>query len=183
MFFSHAGMYGNQMEGYRGIARQYGLRLAAYEGGPDLDYTTGWDTAKMDAKRNPRMKQLLIQYWTDWFEGGNDGQFNLYAGGYSSDYTDVYAWAENIHDSSHVVQAVNQIMTTPNPALKTEWNIPQDTIDARKVYGWAECGDIYPCSYGKVNGSDIHGKYVQSCRANGCLASQFQCECQIYYFS
>jgi len=158
MFLFHTGTDGNvaQMEGFRGICRQYGLRLNAYEGGPDFDYTTGWDTAKMNAKRSPRMKQLCIDYWTDWYEGGSDGQFNLFEGGYSSQYQGLYSWCENIHDSSQVRQAVDYIMKNPNPPLKTEWTIP-DTIDCRKIYGWQYCGDMIQCSYGEPVGEPFTG--------------------------
>jgi hypothetical protein len=154
------GPNGNMMEGFRGIARQYGVRLSTYEGGPDMNYTTGWDTAKMDAKRSPRMKQICVNYWNDWYANGNDGMFNLSDGGFSAEYKELYSWAESIHDNSQIRQAVTQIMSNPAPPVTVGWPIPGN-VDARKIYGWSYCGDMYPCHWGQnppFGGTPYQGK-------------------------
>ncbi|MDX2191090.1 MAG: hypothetical protein SFY32_14610, partial [Bacteroidota bacterium] len=158
MFLCHNcnGPDGNQIEGFAGKAKEFGLKFIAYEGGPDLDYTTGWTSQKRDAKRNAQMKTICLDYWNKWYAYGDDGQFNLFAGGFSDQYTGLYAWAENINDNSPTRQAVNQIMTSPNPTLTAGWTIP-GLVDARKVYGWADCGDMYQCCYGSRCSADFPG--------------------------
>jgi hypothetical protein len=52
-------------------AQYYKLKNVAYEGGPHL---TGSESlnAKLAANRDPRMKNLIVQLYNDWFSAGGD---------------------------------------------------------------------------------------------------------------
>ncbi|MDX2195500.1 MAG: hypothetical protein NW207_03695, partial [Cytophagales bacterium] len=148
MFLCHncSAPEGNQMEGWLGKAREYGLKYLSYEGGPDPE---SWapSQAKRDAKRDNRFKDLYIKYFNHWYAQGDDGLFNIFNAGYSQNYSSLYAWAETLNDNSPMRQAVNQVATTPNPTLTAGHTIP-GIVDARKVYGWSECGEMYQCCFG-----------------------------------
>jgi hypothetical protein len=52
-------------------AQYYKLKNMAYEGGPGLAGSESLD-AKLAANRDPRMKNLIIKLYNDWFSAGGD---------------------------------------------------------------------------------------------------------------
>jgi hypothetical protein len=52
-------------------AQHYKLKNMAYEGGPGLAGSESLD-AKLAANRDPRMKNLIVQLYNDWFSAGGD---------------------------------------------------------------------------------------------------------------
>jgi hypothetical protein len=52
-------------------AQYYKLKNVAYEGGPGLAGGESLD-AKLAANRDPRMKNLIVQLYNDWFSAGGD---------------------------------------------------------------------------------------------------------------
>ncbi len=72
---------------YAHLATYYGLQSLAYEGGPDT-YGPNNIAAKKAASLDPRMKDLVVQYLTDWYARGG-GLFNWFVAGptnYDSQY-------------------------------------------------------------------------------------------------
>ena len=75
------------LDEYAHLATYYGLRSLAYEGGPDT-YGPNNIAAKKAASLDPRMKDLVVQYLTDWYARGG-GLFNWFVAGptnYDSQY-------------------------------------------------------------------------------------------------
>lgn len=109
---------GNKLEGWLGQAGQYGLKLYCYEGGPDMDYTTGSGGIKDLAMRDPRMKDLCVNYWTKWYARyGYDAIFCFFLGAFNSG--GLYTLGENMDTLSTRQAAMNQIMTSPAPSFDT----------------------------------------------------------------
>lgn len=114
---------GNQLEGMIAKAKRYNLKIFAYEGAPDMDYTTGFggpDSPKSKALKDPRMKDMAIKFWKNWFSWcGPDALFNYYSGGISKDFTWIYAMVEDITNSTNAptFAGVKQVLSEPAPLL------------------------------------------------------------------
>ena len=128
------GIYmGNKLEGWLGRAGQYGLKLLAYEGGPDMDYTTGSGGLKNLAMQDPRMKDLSLDYWNSWYSRyGYGALFNQFLANFN--YSGLYTLGEDINVTSTRQEAINQIITSPSPQFDATFRhtIP-GIIDARKT--------------------------------------------------
>jgi len=128
---------GNKLEGWLGKAGQYGLKLIAYEGGPDMDYTSGGGGNKALAMADPRMKDLCLDYWTTWYARyGYNSLFNHFLAQFGN--TGLYTIAETMGVASTRDEALLQIATNPAPIIGIDGyrhTIP-GIIDARKISGY-----------------------------------------------
>ncbi|MDX2190346.1 MAG: hypothetical protein SFY32_10810, partial [Bacteroidota bacterium] len=124
---------GNKLEGWLGRGGQYGLKLMAYEGGPDMDYTSGSGGVKAQAMADPRMKDLCLDYWNSWYSRyGYSALFNQFLATFNS--SGLYTLGEDMNVTSTRQQAINQIVTSPSPQFDAKFRhtIP-GIIDARKT--------------------------------------------------
>ncbi|EFC41198.1 hypothetical protein NAEGRDRAFT_80795 [Naegleria gruberi] len=87
--------YGN----YICMAKFYGLKHMAYEGGPDTFGPYNIQSKRL-ASFEPRMKQITIDFLRNWFSYGFDAfvWYTVSYGGYDSQYG-TWGWAEYISDS------------------------------------------------------------------------------------
>ncbi|MDX2194832.1 MAG: hypothetical protein NW207_00310, partial [Cytophagales bacterium] len=124
---------GNKLEGWLGRAGQYGLKLLSYEGGPDMDYTSGSGGNKNLAMQDPRMRDLCLDYWNSWYSRyGYSALFNQFLATFNQ--SGLYTLGESMDVTSTRQQAINQITTNPSPPFDAQFRhtVP-GIIDARKV--------------------------------------------------
>jgi hypothetical protein len=107
---------------YRALASYYGLKLLAYEGGPNLTGDTDL-SVKIEANRDPRITALMVHDLADnWYAAGGDLCMLWLSGAYSKyGTTSIY---EDITKPSAKSQAIEQILSSPRPALNAGAALP-----------------------------------------------------------
>ena len=125
----------NTLEQYKASATYYNLHLVCYEGGPDT-FGPNNIQAKLDASRDPQMKQLCMDYLNKWYAYGAGELFNWFTAG-SGDWTSQYGtWSLTEHfENSHKLQAIDAILAQTPSAITAGQTVPGN-IDARKVAGY-----------------------------------------------
>ena len=63
------------MKSYHALAKQYGLKSFAYEGGLDLQQFTSNQDIKVASQYEPRCGQSIEDYLNHWYDGGGDAMF------------------------------------------------------------------------------------------------------------
>jgi len=117
------------------IATYYGLKLMAYEGGPD---TFGGNNiaAKKNATLHPHMKNIVQRYLKAWYSHGGD-QFNWYSLGAWSFETQygTYSITNDLHDLTQPKElGFNAVRRSPLPAIAVGALLPGE-LDARSNLG------------------------------------------------
>ncbi len=117
------------------VATYYGLKLAAYEGGPDT-FGPNNIAAKKAATLDLRMKDLVKKYLNIWYSKGGD-QFNWFTIGAGSFDTQYGTW--NItHDLNNLNEpkelAFAEVITSGLPAVTVGSVLPGE-VDARGYLG------------------------------------------------
>jgi len=128
----------NNMLLYTVWAQHYKLKNVAYEGGPHLTGSESLD-AKLAANRDPRMKNLIVQLFNDWFSAGGD----LFAyTGLSSRWGQFGSWGLNddiTQQTGPKWEAVSQTHASPWPQVNVGKALPatlfpQDVNVSNKVF-------------------------------------------------
>jgi gliding motility-associated-like protein len=156
---------GNKLEGWFGEAGQYGLKMYAYEGGPDMDYTTGSGGVKNIAMQDPRMRELCLTYWRKWYARyGSDALFCFFLANFNE--SGLYTLSENISITSTRQDAMNEIMSNPSPDFDISVrNIIPGIVDARKVSAyWSRWNQSPALQYLRPGGSN---KWTIAAEKNG----------------
>lgn len=176
---------GNKLEGWLGEAGQYGLKLYAYEGGPDMDYTSGGaddHPDKLAAMKDPRMTALVEKYFTKWYSWyGHDALF-CYFGGWFNE-SGLYTLGEDLLGWSTRQEAIDRIVNNPTPSWDTTYRqvIPGD-FEFRKVSsywsGW-DRDTVMRYLRGELASPDWHPgrKWTFAAQKNGTYALAIRHNC------
>jgi hypothetical protein len=108
---------------YMAWAQYYKLQNVAYEGGPGLAGSESLD-AKLAAHRDPRMKNLIVQLYNDWFSAG--GNLVLYYG-LTSPWGQYGSWGLNddiTQPTGPKWEAISQINASPWPQVNVGKALP-----------------------------------------------------------
>ena len=120
------------------IATYFGLKLCAYEGGPDT-FGPNNIAAKKAASLDPRMSGLVTRYLNMWYAKGGD-QFNWFVLGASNFDTPYGTWAltDNLRELRQPKElAYDAVRIAPRAVLSTGSALPSE-IDARDFSGASE---------------------------------------------
>ena len=123
------------LDEHQTLATYYGLKLCAYEGGPDT-FGPNNIAAKKAASLDPRMKDLVRDYLTVWYAKGG-GQFNWFVLGATSFDTQYGTWGltDSLRDLRQPKElGFDAVRTSPPPALTVGAALPGE-IDARLASG------------------------------------------------
>ena len=125
----------NSLEQYKTAATYYNLHFVCYEGGPDTFGPNNIE-AKLQASRDPQMKQLCIYYLNKWYAYGAGELFCWFTAG-AGDWNSQYGtWSLTEHfENSQKLQAMDAILTQ-TPVATTAGQLITATVDARKVAGY-----------------------------------------------
>lgn len=183
-YHSNSDQYmGNKLEGWLAEAGQYGLKIYAYEGGPDMDYTTGAGGVKLQAMTDPRMKGLCTRYWNKWYSRyGYDALFSFFLGKFDS--SGLYTLGEDMNGYSTRQAAMDSIMRNPTPAWDSTYrHVIPGTIDARKVSAYWSGWDrkeslpyLHPVNEDGWGGS---ARWTFAARKNGTYKLSIERQCRI----
>ncbi len=117
------------------VATYYGLKMAAYEGGPDT-FGPNNIAAKKAATLDPRMKDLVERYLKVWYSKGGH-QFNWFTAGAGIFDTQYGTWSLT-NDLSDLTQpkelGYNAVRTSPLPEVTAGTALPAE-VDAREYLG------------------------------------------------
>lgn len=125
----------NTFDNLAALATQYGLKLTAYEGGPDT-FGPNNIAAKKAATFDPRMKDLCIRYLNVWYTKGGD-QFNWFTIGAGNFDTQYGTWSitDDVNDLKQPkVLAFQTVRSSPLPAVTVGSVLPGE-VDARAYMG------------------------------------------------
>ncbi|HEX8546047.1 MAG TPA: PKD domain-containing protein, partial [Cytophagaceae bacterium] len=116
---------GNEYEDLLGYAKRYGLRVIAYEGGPEsnLQRNGAWIPMKniVAAYNSPGMYNHIKTFMTKWYSWMGYDAIYIKNGFYTTKgYGAGYAVAEKMGDISPQYQAYRDIMDNPAPPLTKE---------------------------------------------------------------
>jgi len=117
------------------LATYYGLKLCAYEGGPDT-FGPNNIAAKKAASLDPRMRDLVVKYLQMWYAKGG-GQFNWFVLGASNFDTQYGTWAltDRLRDLNQPKElGFDAVRTSPLPTITAGFALPGE-IDARDYSG------------------------------------------------
>ena len=117
------------------LATYYGLKLCAYEGGPDT-FGPNNIAAKKAASLDPRMGDLVTRYLNIWYAKGGE-QFNWFVLGASNFDTPYGTWAltDNLRELRQPKElAYDAARIAPRAVLSTGSALPSE-IDARDFSG------------------------------------------------
>ncbi|WP_372522140.1 hypothetical protein [Sulfuricaulis sp.] len=104
-------------------AQYYKLKNMAYEGGPGLAGSESLN-AKLAANRDPRMKNLIVQLYNDWFSAG--GNLFLYVG-LASKWGNSGSWGlsdDITQPTGPKWEAISQINASPWPQVNVGKTLP-----------------------------------------------------------
>jgi hypothetical protein len=104
-------------------AQYYKLKNMAYEGGPGLAGSENLD-AKLAANRDPRMKNLIVQLYNDWFSAGGD--LFMYVS-LTSKWGQYGSWGLNddiTQPTGPKWEAVSHIHASPRPQVDVGKTLP-----------------------------------------------------------
>src|SRR5205085_11104204 len=100
-----------QQAAFSAISQSYKLKHFAYEGGPHLYGEASMD-AKVAANRDPRMKDMIVRHYRNWFSAGGDLHvyYNL-----ASPWGRFGCWGltDNIEQDTPKNAAVAEILANP----------------------------------------------------------------------
>jgi PA14 domain len=126
---------GSMIAQYAATATYYGLKLLAYEGGPDT-FGPNNIAAKRDASLDPKMRELCVRYLNNWYKFGG-GLFNWFVAG-ATDYNTQYGTWGLTNDMTNLQApkslAMDDVLGAPLPALTIGTPTPGAT-DAREYVG------------------------------------------------
>ena len=117
------------------LAVYYGLKMTAYEGGPDT-YGPNNIVAKHTASLDPRMKGICTSYLNMWYAKGGS-QFNWYTISATNFDTQYGTWGitDNVRDLNQPkMQALAAVGTANPPAITAGIPVPGE-VDARAYAG------------------------------------------------
>ena len=126
---------GKGLAQYAAMATYYGLKLLAYEGGPD---TAGANNiaAKKEASLDPKIREICVRYLNTWFKSGGS-LFNWFVAG-ATDYTTQYGtWGltnNMTNQQAPKILAMDDVLGAPVPAITLGAPTPA-LIDAREFVG------------------------------------------------
>ncbi len=116
-------------------ATQFGLKLDAYEGGPDT-FGPNNIAAKEAANLSPEMQTIITNFLDTWYSqgGGLINYFSLGAGTFNSPYG-TWPISDNIDVLTEPKElAYDAVRTSPQPAVTSGIGLPAQ-IDARNYIG------------------------------------------------
>lgn len=105
------------------IAREYGVRFFAYEGGPDIGFGGTSLTARIAVNWDPRMKDMLSDYLSTWYRcGGGLFMYFSHVGAFGPHG----AWGitDDITKPSPKSAALEEVLTQPEPSPIAGTSIP-----------------------------------------------------------
>lgn len=126
---------GTVLDDHATLAAFYGLKLCAYEGGPDT-FGPNNVQAKKAASLDPRMKTIVQKYLDMWYAKGGD-QFNWFVLGAGNFDTQYGTWAltDNLSDLSQPKEmGYDAVRTSPRHAVTIGGAVPGE-VDARFSLG------------------------------------------------
>ena len=126
---------GTVLDDHATLAAFYGLKLCAYEGGPDT-FGPNNVRAKKAASLDPRIKTIVQKYLDVWYSKGGD-QFNWFVIGASNFDTQYGTWAltDDIRDLNQPKElGYDAVRTSPRPAVTIGAAVPGE-VDARFALG------------------------------------------------
>ena len=126
---------GNMIAQYAATATYYGLKLLAYEGGPDT-FGPNNIAAKREASLDPKMRELCVRYLNNWYKFGG-GLFNWFVAG-AGDYNTQYGtWGltnDMTNQQAPKILAMDDVLGAPVP-LVTLGKATPGVTDAREYVG------------------------------------------------
>ncbi len=129
---------------YADLATYYGLRMDAYEGGPDT-FGPNNIAAKEAASLGPAMTALVTTYLDSWFAAGG-GLFNWYLAGptnYDTQYG-TYGLTDDVTNlNSPKMQGIEDVLNATPPMLTGGYPIP-GVISANDFAGATPTTNPYP---------------------------------------
>ena len=107
---------------FTAVCQYYKLKNVAYEGGPHLYGEASLD-AKVAANRDPRMKDMILQNYKNWFSAGGDLNvyFNL-----ASPWDKYGSWGltDNLEQDTPKNAAIAEVLETPRPPVTIGSPVP-----------------------------------------------------------
>ncbi|HEY1380424.1 MAG TPA: hypothetical protein VGF55_26720, partial [Gemmataceae bacterium] len=135
------------VQDYSRWAAAYGLKLVAYEGGPDT-FGPNNVAAKKAASLDPRMKDLTVKALSQWF-GAGGGVMNWYVAG-PTDYDTQYgAWG-----------TTNSLDNLNAPKMQGIRQVAANPVDA--TAGFAAPGTLAAISYVGSTSTDPYPRYLKN---------------------
>lgn len=127
--------FSNQMDVWAARAAFFGLKLVAYEGGPDT-FGPNNINSKTNANRNARMRLICSKYLTNWYRYGFVSLFNWYSAGAANYNGPFGTWAltENF-ENSQKLRALDSVHNAAVPAFSAG-QVSTATIDPRMFAGF-----------------------------------------------
>ena len=103
-----------QQIAFTAVCRRYKLKNLAYEGGPHLFGEASVD-AKIAANRDPRMKDMLLQNYRNWFSAG--GALNVYYN-LASPWSKFGSWGltDVLEQDTPKHAAIAEVLANPRPS-------------------------------------------------------------------
>ncbi len=125
----------NQMDAWAARAAFFGLKMVAYEGGPDT-FGPNNVNSKTNANRNARMRFICNKYLTNWYRYGFVSLFNWYLAGAANYNGPFGTWAltENF-ENSQKLRALDSVHNAAVPAFSAG-QVSTATIDPRMFAGF-----------------------------------------------
>ena len=105
-----------QQIAFTAVCRRYKLKNVAYEGGPHLFGEASVD-AKIAANRDPRMKDMLLQNYRNWFSAG--GALNVYYN-LASPWSKFGSWGltDVLEQDTPKHAAIAELLANPRPSAR-----------------------------------------------------------------
>jgi hypothetical protein len=126
---------GSMIAQYAAAATYYGMKLVAYEGGPDT-FGPNNIAAKKAASLDPKMREISVRYLNNWFKSGGE-LFNWFVAG-ATDYNTQYGtWGltnDMTNQQAPKILAMDDVLNAPVPAV-TIGTLTPGVNDARDYIG------------------------------------------------
>jgi hypothetical protein len=111
-----------QQTTFTAVCQYYKLKNVAYEGGPHLVGEASME-AKVAANRDPRMKDMMVENYKNWFSTGGDlnVHFNL-----ASPWNKFGSWGltDNIEQDTPKNAAIAEVLASPRPPVTIGSPVP-----------------------------------------------------------
>jgi gliding motility-associated-like protein len=171
---------GNKFDGWAKLAFENGMKIYCYEGGPDMDYTTGSGGNKALAMRDPRMTELCLDYWTHWYSRyGYNSLFCFFLASFGDN--GLYTLGEDFYTTSTRQAAISAITSNPAPSFDISRNVVDPLngvrIDCRKKVAYMENWDQADAANYLHGGSELN--YFIAATRNGRYSLSIEHNCAV----
>ncbi|MBX7103853.1 MAG: Ig-like domain repeat protein [Gemmataceae bacterium] len=117
------------------LAQGNGLKMVAYEGGPDT-FGSNNIQAKKASQLDPRMQQIVVDYLNQWFSNGG-GLFNWFTAGATNWDSPYGTWGltnDMTNTNTPKIRAINQVLAGSTPSYMGGEALPS-TFSAQATVG------------------------------------------------